>query len=85
MVMKTLLPLGQNTLKFLIKSRRQAFLYPACVKSQLTGHIALLDLLKDPINIPSESVRTLEKKKIHFFFLVNSQVNHLGELQILAA
>lgn len=59
MVMKTLLPLGQNTLKFLIKSCRQAFLYPARVKSQLTEHIALLDLLQGPINIPGESARTL--------------------------
>lgn len=84
MVMETFLPFGQTTLKFLTKSRRQAFLYPARVKSQLTEHIILLDLLQVSVNMTAESTRFKKEKKIHIFILVHSQLNHLGELQILA-
>lgn len=61
MVMETFLPFSQNTLKFLIKSRRRAFLYPARVKSQFTEHIILLDLLQGSVNIPGERTHTLKK------------------------
>lgn len=40
MVMETLLPFSQNALEFLIKSRRQAFLYPACAKSHGANYSA---------------------------------------------
>lgn len=61
MVMETFLPFSQNTLKFLIKSRRRAFQYPARVRSQLTEHIILLDLQQGSVNIPGERTHDLKK------------------------
>lgn len=73
MVMETLLASSQNTLKFFVKSRHQAFLYPGAVRSQLTEHV----ILQGSINIPGQTTHAL-KGEDYPHFLVNSERNHLG-------
>lgn len=86
MVMETFLPFSQNTLKFLIKSRRRAFLYPStCEKSAHRAHYSAGPSARVRKHSRRAHTRFIKGKKIHIFILVNSQLNHLGELQILAA
>lgn len=82
MVMETFLPFSQNTLKFLIKSRRRAFLYPARVKSVHRAHYSAGPSARVRKHSRRAHTRFKKGKKIHIFILVNSQFNHLGELQI---